>query len=146
MKAIEYEVLIRTILSNMNEYIGNICGEYGIKYGQFEYFILILLTPGINQLEISRMKNVGKASVTKALKQLEEQGLIDRKVDSSDKRNILCFVSSKGNIIAKNLLQISSNVESKLFSGFSDDDMSIFYNYLQKLAANSENLLLLDNQ
>ena len=140
MKAIEYGALIRGITSNMNEYIREVCFEHGIKYGQFEYFIIIVMTPGINQLEISKIKNVGKASVTKTLKQLEKDQFIIRKVDQTDKRNIRCFVSGKGKKIADTLIVISSKIESNLFFNFSDKEKSKFYEYLLKLNKNSENL------
>lgn len=141
MKAVEYGSLIRGITSNMNEYIGNCCEVYGIKSGQFEYFILIFMTPGINQLEISKIKNVGKASVTKALKQLEKKNLIARKIDPKDRRNIRCYISDEGLLISDNLMKISSEIESKLFLGFSNNDMSAFYHNLKKLEDNSKKLL-----
>ena len=144
MNAIEYGALIRRITSNVNEYVGRICSEYGITYGQFEYFILIFMNPGINQLAISRRKSVGKASVTKALKSLEHGGFISRSIDPHDRRNIRCFISENGKGIAEKLIQISPTIESNLFLGFSDNEKSLLYEYLLKLEKNSRRLPTLD--
>lgn len=76
MQMQDFGKLIRTITSNINYYIDSEIEKYGIKQGQFEYFFLICSSPGINQLELARLKNVGKASVTKALKILEEAVLL----------------------------------------------------------------------
>lgn len=140
MKLNDYGMLIRGIMSNVNLFIGSKVEKYGIKHGQFEYFLLIYSSPGINQLELARMKNVGKASVTKALKILEDDGFIDRVPDEKDKRNQLCYVSKNGEKIVDELIDIKSNIESDIFEGFSKEDKMLFYNYLAKLYKNSEKL------
>ncbi len=140
MKALEYGALIRGITSRMNEYIGQISEQYGISAGQFEYFMLIYQSPGVNQLELARLKNVGKASVTKALAVLENDGFITRTPDEKDKRNMLCSVTEKGKATAGKLLHLSGNIQSALFAGFSEEDMSRFYRYLSRLSQNAHSL------
>ncbi len=140
MEAIEYGALIRSITSNLNNYIGKACQEHGIQQGQFEYFLIIAWQPGINQLEIARKKNVGKAAVTKALKILESDGFIVRTIDSNDKRNIICHLTKKGEGIMPILKNISANIQGQLFQGFQDKDMTLFYEYLCRLVVNSSQL------
>lgn len=140
MEMQDFGKLIRTITSNINCYIGSEIEKYGIKQGQFEYFLLIYSSPGINQLELARLKNVGKASVTKALKILEEDGLIRRISDEKDKRNILCYITEKGEMIVDDLIDVKANGEKELFKGFKDEDKQVFYKYLSLLHHNSEAL------
>lgn len=134
----EFGNLIRAITSNVNGYIGSKIEKYGVRQGQFEYFLLIYSSPGINQLEIARLKNVGKASVTKALKILEEDGFILRETDEKDKRNTLCYIAEKGKKIVDDLLHVKTNAEEELFKGFKDEDKSAFYKYLSLMHHNSE--------
>ncbi|SHH89864.1 MarR family transcriptional regulator [Clostridium grantii] len=140
MKAIEFGSLIRGITANVNYFIGLNIEQYGIKQGQYEYFLLIFNIPGINQLEIGRIKKVGKASVTKALKKLEEDNFIRREVDQQDKRNFQCYVTEKGEKIIDELMLVKKNVEEDLFHGFSEEDKTCLYNYLTLLHNNSEKL------
>lgn len=140
MKANELGTLIRGITSNVNLFISSKIEKYGIKKGQYEYFLLIYSIPGINQLELAKMKNVGKASVTKALKILEDDGFIERIADEKDKRNMLCFVSKKGEEIIHELLDVRTNVEANIFNGFTEEDKNVFFNYLSKLLKNSQKL------
>ena len=121
MEIQDFGKLIRTITSNVNYYIGSKIEKYGIKQGQFEYFILIFSSPGINQLELAKLKNVGKASVTKALKILEEDDFIRRTVDEKDKRNTLCYITKKGEKIVDDLMHVKNNAEKELFKGFKDE-------------------------
>ena len=140
MEAKDFGKLIRGITSNVNYYISSNIEKYGIKQGQFEYFLLIYSTPGINQLELGKMKNVGKASVTKALKILEEDGFIKRVTDENDRRNTLCFVTEKGNKISEELIHIKLNTEKELFNDFSQYDKEVLFGYLSKLFDNSQKL------
>lgn len=142
MSAIDFGNLIRGITYNVNSYIGVNIESYGIKRGQFEYFLLIYSTPGINQLEIGRKKNVGKASVTKALKILEEEGLIHRTPDPEDRRNSLCFITSKGESIVDYLLHIKTDAEKELFANFREDEKMMLFQLLTKLYKNSEILAM----
>ncbi|MDF2891626.1 MAG: transcriptional regulator, TrmB [Clostridia bacterium] len=136
----DYGKMLRSIIANVNNYIGSQVEKYGIKQGQYEYFLLIYSSPGINQLELARLKNVGKASVTKALKILEEDGFIKRITDENDRRNILCFITEKGEAIVEDLINVKRNAEEDLFRGFNKEDKDIFYEYLSLFYQNSVDL------
>lgn len=137
----DFGKLIRAITSNVNCYISTKVEKYGIRQGQFEYFLLIYSSPGINQLELARLKNVGKASVTKALKILEDDGFILREIDEKDKRNTLCYITEKGKKIVDNLIHVKTNAEEELFKDFKDEDKLAFYKYLTLMHYNSETLI-----
>lgn len=137
----EFGKLIRSMTANINLYIGANIEQYGIKQGQFEYFLLIFMSPGINQLELAKMKNVGKASVTKALKILEEGGYITRMVDAQDKRNYRCYISEKGEAIVEHLMQVKESAENRIFQGFSEQDKETLFKYLNLMYTNSAELI-----
>ncbi len=141
MKAMAFGSLIRGITANINAYIGDKVEPFGVKQGQFEYFIQIYMNPGINQLELARRKNVGKASVTKALKILEDQGFVKREVDSEDRRNIKCFVTDTGSDIIDSFLKVQDDIEVHLFNNFSEEERAVFYASLEKLYQNTALLM-----
>lgn len=141
MQSKDFGKIIRAITYNSNSYIGSKIEKYGIKQGQFEYFLLIYNSPGINQIELAKLKSVGKASVTKALKILQDDGFIERINDDLDKRNTLCYVTKKGELIADELMLIRSEAEKILFDKFTEQDKEIFYKHLCLLHQNSESLL-----
>lgn len=141
MERKDFGKLIRSITSNINLYIGANIEQYGIKQGQFEYFLLIFSYPRINQLELSKLKNVGKASVTKALRILEESGYIVREQDENDKRNYMCYISEKGEAIVEHLMQVKNDAENMLFENFSDQDKEVLFKYLKLMHSNSISLV-----
>ena len=137
----DFEKQMRCIIFNMNSYIGSQIEKYGIKHGQYEYFLLVYSMPGINQLELSKLKNVGKASVTKALKILENDGLIERVTDENDRRNTLCYITKKGETIVDDLFDVKSKVESVVFEYLDDQDKMVLFKYLSQVCLNSEKLV-----
>ncbi len=137
----EYGLLVRGITRNVNTYISASIKQYGIKEGQYEYFMHIYASPGINQLELARLKGVGKGSVTKALKILEDDGFIKREVDEKDRRNFRCFISKKGEKIVNDLIEVRMKSEKTLFKGMKQTDRIMFYRYLNILYKNSNDLL-----
>ena len=141
MEIKDFGKILRSIIANVNNYIGSQVEKYGIKQGQYEYFLLIYGSPGINQLELARLKNVGKASVTKALKILEDDGFIKRITDQNDRRNILCFITEKGETIVEDLISVKKNAEEDLFVGFNEKDKEVFFNYLSLFHKNSVTLI-----
>jgi DNA-binding MarR family transcriptional regulator len=137
----DFGKVIRAITLNANQYIGSKIEKYGIKQGQFEYFLLISSSPGINQLELAQLKAVGKASVTKALKLLEAGGFIRREIDENDRRNILCYITAKGETVAGDLLKVKADAESVLFRDFTENDIELLYKSLSLLLQNSKHLM-----
>lgn len=142
MKGNELGVLIRGITANVNLFISSKVEKHGIKQGQFEYFLHIFNSPGINQLELARLKNVGKASVTKALKILEDDGFVRREIDENDRRNIICFITEKGEKIVDDLMNVKTKTEEELFKGFKNEDIEAFHKYLILLNQNSKDLVV----
>ncbi len=134
-------VLIRGITANVNFFISSKVEKHGIKQGQYEYFLHIFSSPGINQLELARLINVGKASVTKALKILEDDGFIRREADAKDRRNTLCYITEKGEKIVDSLMDVKIKAQDELFKGFKNEDINSFYKYLLLLNQNSKDLV-----
>lgn len=91
-------------------------------------------------MELAKLKNVGKASVTKALKILEEEGFIKRILDENDRRNILCYITEKGASIVGGLMDVKDSAENKMFKNFQEQDKEKLYEYLSKLYFNSKML------
>lgn len=136
----EFGMLMRTITADVNNYIGSITADYGIKQGQVEYFLLISSLPGINQLTLAEYKQVGKAAVTKAVRTLEADGLIMRVPDQDDKRYYQCYITPKGEAIVQALTVIRTETEKRLFRGFSEVERETFLGFMKRLKSNANDL------
>lgn len=131
---------IRGITGKINGFITKQVGQYGIKQGQMDYFMLIADNPGINQLELSEMKNVGKSAVTKAIKILEADGFVLRKADEADRRNVKCYITDLGESILDQMKGVRNETEQILFDGFTKSELEQFYQFLKRLHNNADRL------
>ncbi|BEP29704.1 MarR family winged helix-turn-helix transcriptional regulator [Helicovermis profundi] len=129
---------IRLLENNVKSYINKELKDYNLSDGQFQYFILIYENEGINQNELANLLKVGKASVTKAVKILIKEGVIDRKIDESDKRNYGLFISEKGRPLINVFNRISKRIDESVFKGFDASEMEILKSYLNRLYNNSK--------
>ncbi len=74
----------------------SILGEDAMPPGYFTILTLIVRNPGINQTELGRAARRDKSSVTKALRYMEDHGLIERTRLDHDRRNYVSSVTEAG--------------------------------------------------
>jgi|LGVE01.1.fsa_nt_gb DNA-binding MarR family transcriptional regulator len=129
--------LQKGILNNVKDHINHMLKDENISEGQFEYFIAIHENEGINQNELASILNVNKTSVTKAMKKLLENNLIERIVDNKDQRNYGLYISEKGQYYVKLFNNINKSINSKMLSNFSEKDLKMSDIYLKKMYENS---------
>lgn len=104
MKEMDYlsrntSVIYRIWLSYMDEALK----DYNIGSGQHFFLLDINAYPGIMQHELRSGGYFDKSTVTRAVKRLEEQGYIIRKVDDKDKRNLRLYTTPK----AEEVIQVA---------------------------------------
>ncbi|WCR11074.1 MarR family transcriptional regulator [Paracoccus stylophorae] len=71
-------------------------GEDQLKPGYFSMLVIIRNNRGITQCELGESIGRDKSSVAKALRNLEDRGLIYRERDENDRRNYTSFLTDKG--------------------------------------------------
>lgn len=131
--------LLRGTVKNIKSYINVKLKDQNISEGQFEYFITILNNEGINQNELALLLDVGKTSVTKAMKKLLADDFVKR-VIKSDKRNYGLYISDKGKHYSTLFNDISLDIKENMFSNFSDDELKNLIYLLNKMYDNSKKL------
>lgn len=139
MNTFSFGKIIRGLIRNVKAYIGQELKNYNISQGQFEYFIMIYENEGINQKDLADLMNVGKASVTKAMKKLLEEGLVERKISESDQRNYGLYISPKGQKYSEIFKLTSTKIAKTLFKDFTIEEIETLQHLLKKMQKNSEN-------
>lgn len=134
---------------NLGRYIGRIHNLFSYKLNQllrqYEADITVdqfrLLThlwkqDGISQQQLAVLVRRDRASVTRMVDILEEQGIISRRADNEDRRINLIFLTKKGKQLepvaskaAQETLDISQN-------GFSKADRLVLTELLKKIITN----------
>lgn len=70
--------------------------DYQLSKGQYLYLIRISENPGIIPDKLAEMIKVDRTTAARALKKLEEKGLIEKKADLQNKKIRRLFITSDG--------------------------------------------------
>lgn len=96
---------------------------YGIGGGgNHSYLLAILATPGLNQDQLTHLVKFDKATTTRSVKQLEEAGYIERRVNEHDRRSILWYPTEKGRAFEPTLRQILADFNRRLTSMLTEEE------------------------
>ncbi|MCL2818438.1 MAG: MarR family transcriptional regulator [Actinomycetia bacterium] len=84
--------------------------------------------------EIGQVMDVSSARVANALNNLEKKELITRRIDTEDRRCIVCELTKKGHQLAQQHHQMMQEVISKMLSSLGEDDAKEYVRIMSKLA------------
>ncbi|PQO23342.1 MarR family transcriptional regulator [Rhodobacteraceae bacterium WD3A24] len=89
-------MLLRVAYEESFDDFSRLLGSDTLKPGYFTILTLIAKNPGITQVEIGKAAGRDKSSVTKALRNMEDQGLITRVRGEDDRRSYGSYLTESG--------------------------------------------------
>ncbi len=114
--------------------------KFRIGNGQLPMLMLLYNYKGkLNQEEISWHLNIDKAATARAVSKLLKEGLIDREVDSIDKRMFRIGLTAKAQELKDVFFNIVDEWHKILLKGFSVEDKKNILSILKKMKNNSLN-------
>ncbi|TGL96580.1 MarR family transcriptional regulator [Leptospira barantonii] len=116
--------------------------EQGHSITPEEWIILNRLweNDGLTQNEISQKTIKDKTTVTRFLSKMEEDGLIQRKSSTEDKRVNHVHLSAKGKKLKDRLIPIAKELMSNAAEGISPEHLRITLETLKQIETNLSNL------
>lgn len=94
---------------------------------------------GITQLELSRRAGLKPPTVSVALKHLEDEGYVIRKIDDDDKRAARVFLSEKGHALERENNERFECVDNEMMRGFTEEETELLRKMLLRIRDNLEN-------
>ena len=88
---------------------------------------------GIRQKELIEKAGIGQSSVSELINKLEDDGYIERKVDPSDKRATLLFLTEKGQARALEVENERNEFFSGIFSKLTEEEKQTLSDIMDKL-------------
>lgn len=114
---------------------------YHIGSGQFYLLMPIFKTNGMNQESLSRSIKVDKATVTRAIQKLVDEGYVIRQRDEEDRRSYRIFLTEKGRAIEPGVKKIALEWEKILLSGFDEDRQNMIVDSLDGMIKNVSGIM-----
>ena len=117
--------------------IGNIeFKEYDLTKGQYLYLVRIFENPGIIQERLAEMIKVDRTTASRAIKRLEINGFIEKKVDKNNKKVNKLFPTEKGKNVYHFIKREHDYSNTVALEGFSEEETEIISNLLQRVRKN----------
>ena len=110
--------------------------EYDLTKGQYLYLVRIFENPGIIQERLAEMIKVDRTTASRAIKKLEINGFIEKKVDKNNKKINKLFPTEKGKNVYHFIKRENDYSNTVALKGFSEKEAQSIYNLLQRVRRN----------
>ena len=105
---------------------------------QYTYLLTVCKNPGIAQESIAGLVYIHKSNVARQLASLEEKGLIERRADEADKRNLLVYPTEKAYAILPEVERVLSEWDEFLLDAFDEEERELLESLSSRLAARAK--------
>ncbi|NEZ46933.1 winged helix-turn-helix transcriptional regulator [Clostridium niameyense] len=119
-------------------YINKRLSEYNIGSGQYIFLLYLFLNNGKTQEEISRDLYIDKGTTARAIKKLEKEGYILKKVDEVDKRMQHIYITEKTIDIKMDIYKILQDWNNIIYGNLKKEEKELFLNLLEKVVCNCQ--------
>lgn len=96
----------------------------------------VLEHPGCTQGEVAGYLYISAASVATSCKRLEQEGLLERRVDPGNRRRNQLFVTEAGAALTREKRAMLDRVNERAFEGIDEGDREVFSRVLDRMMDN----------
>ncbi len=107
-----------------------------VHFGQPPILDYLMENATCTQNELAKALNVSPASVAVSLKRMQKSGLVEKVTDAADLRRNRISLTEKGRQEIEHIHECFNEIDNKLFSGFSEAELSVLCGYLDRLCKN----------
>lgn len=127
-----------SILQRLNNiYFSNQLSSYQIGCGQQFFLLQIFKNPGMNLHELASFGHYDKATATRAIKKLEEEGYVLTEIAKEDKRIRRIYVTDKAEAVVRKTLEFENAWADMILKGFTKEERDAAEEMLIRMASNA---------
>lgn len=110
--------------------------KIGMRSGYRKLLFHIEMEDGHTQLELSELSHLRAPTVSIALQNMENEGIITRYADQKDQRLSRVYITDKGRNLHNNIIKKIKQTESCMMKGIRCEDEYVLRNLLLKIREN----------
>ena len=129
---------ISILYRNGGAYISKNLEKSGLGSGQYIFLFSLLKRDGVNQEVLSNELFIDKGTTARALKKLEEEGFVERRICQTDKRANRIYVTDKARQIESEIVTCMKSWREVLLKEISEEDMMTTIRVLSQMVKNVE--------
>lgn len=127
---------ISQIHRKSNVFITKRLSKHGIGSGQYMFLLRLYNKDGINQEALAESLFIDKGTTARAIKRLEEEGIVYRVKDEMDKRAYAIYLTDKAKNIRCEVFEILKEWENIVTLNLNMEEKSEIIKILKKISSN----------
>ena len=128
--------IMNRIMGRYNAGFRDEMAEMGLTTPKARALAVLSVVEGPLIRELAVYTVVEQSTLSRALDQLQTEGLIRREVDANDSRAVRVFITKAGRGVFEELWPHMAEAQARMFRGIPDEERSAFVATLQKMLAN----------
>lgn len=128
--------LMNRIMGRYNASLRDEMSGLGLTTPKMRALAVLSVVEGPLIRELSVLCVVEQSTLSRALDQLQAEGMIRREVDAADSRAVRVFITDSGRAAFETLWPHMVAAQARMFRGIPDDEKRAFVATLQKMLAN----------
>jgi DNA-binding MarR family transcriptional regulator len=108
----------------------------GLTRAQCHVIVHLTRQEGINQARLAELLELEPISLARCLDRMEQAGWIERRLDPTDRRARLLYMTDKAKPVFERILEVGYQVRMEALSGLSPDERDRLLGLLQRVRAN----------
>lgn len=129
--------LVSILHRSGQNYLGKQLEPYGIGSGQIPFLAELFKQDGVSQDDLAVFFQCDKATSTRALQRLEQQGYVERKRSAEDGRVNQVYLTPKAHAFKETLFDVLSGWTDVLAQGLSASEREQLLQLLYRLVENA---------
>jgi MarR family transcriptional regulator, transcriptional regulator for hemolysin len=110
--------------------------KVGVTVGQWKVIVMLVKQNGLTQKETADKLGLEGPTLIPIIDKMEKDGLLVRKVDSSDRRNNRIYRTEKADALWDRMMECATKVRQASVKDISEENMRIMRNVLDKIWQN----------
>jgi len=107
---------------------------HDIRIAEWRVLAVLGRFPGLSASEVTERTAMDKVAISRAVKSLEEKGLLERRADRDDRRRQSLFIThGAGQAVLKDVVPLARRYETALLSALNESEMTSLLNIMAKL-------------
>ncbi|MDX1350290.1 MAG: MarR family transcriptional regulator [Putridiphycobacter sp.] len=127
-----FEFHIRNNWFKISRYYNQLASKFNMSFS-WGFILLNIEKEGTPSTALGPKMGMESTSLSRTLKKMEEEGIIIRKNDASDKRKALVFLTAKGLSMRKQAREVVLDFNKKLYESIPAKEVRNFFDTMAKV-------------
>ena len=110
--------------------------ELSLTLPQCRTLVRLEANPGVSQAKLAELVDVDAMTMVRILDYMEADGLLERRVDPTDRRVRCIYLTRKAKPVLEKIWHLSNITRNEAFSGVRREDRELFIEVLERVHAN----------